>query len=233
MSDSHTEAAHLAASLEAALRRSKGRGKRRAPSPTKDHAPPLPEIEQPSSTAHAAHVQGCELCDTEGESVTGVESPSSGILFVDEAPELPSGDSDEDAQDQFLTRVIENGIGVKRAEVSIFKLLKRAASKAQTTQKREPVLCSSCLMNEILRIAPKVIVPLGEYAAKTLTQSPLPLERLRGQTHRIGGLTIAPTYSPAEVLQKEGTADFTYIKKLLWKDIQGAMSVAGITPKTQ
>ena len=231
MSDSHTEAAHLAASLEAALRRSKGRGKRRAPSPTKDHAPPLPEIEQPSSTASAPHIQGCELCDA--EDATGVNSPSTGILFVAEAPELPSGDSDEDAQDQFLTRVIENGIGVKRAEVSTFKLLKRASSKAQTTQKREPVLCSSCLMNEISRLAPKVIVPLGEYAARTLTQTPLPLEQLRGQTHRIGGLTIAPTYSPAEVLQKEGTSDFAHIKKLLWKDIQGAMSVAGLTPKTQ
>jgi uracil-DNA glycosylase family 4 len=230
MSDSHTEAAHLAASLEAALRRSKGRGKRRAPSPTKEHAPPLPEIEQTSSTANATHVQGCELCDAEGESVTSVESPSTGILFVAEAPELPSGDSDEDAQDQFLTRVIENGIGVKRTDVAIFKLIKRAASKTHSPHEGEPVLCSSCLMNEISRLAPKVIVPLGEYAAKTLTQTPLPLERLRGRSHRVGGLTIAPTFSPAEVLQKEGTADFTHIKKLLWKDIQGAMSAAGITP---
>lgn len=231
MSDAHTEAAHLAASLESALRRTAARGKRRAPAPTEIYTAPRRVVDHSETTSGASTIEACELCGPAPKGGGFETSASTGILFVGEVPdaqELTRGEPDERTGDQFLTRVIENGIGVKREDVYIIKLIKRAPSIDRTPQAGELTLCSQCMAAEITRIEPKVIVPLGEHAAMSLTQKSLPLERLRSETHRMEGRPVIPTYSPAAVLNKEGSRDFAGIKKLLWEDIQRAMSEAGI-----
>jgi len=234
MNDARTEAAHIAASLESALRRTAARGKRRAPAPTETYTAPRRGADHSEPAPEASTIEACELCGP-GSKGEGFEaSASTGILFVGEVPdaqELTRGEPDERASDQFLTRVIENGIGVKRADVYIMKLIKQAPSGDRIPQTGELTLCSSCLAGEITRIAPKVIVPLGEHAARELTRKADPLERLRSETHRIEGRPIIPTYSPAAVLKKEGSSDFAHIKKLVWKDIKRAMNEAGIAPE--
>jgi DNA polymerase len=183
--------------------------------------------------ADASPIEACELCSPNSKRAKTEASAATGILFVGEVPdseELGRGGPDENAGDQFLTRIIENGIGVKRADVYIMKLIKRAPSGDRIPQTGELALCSSCLSGEITRIAPKVIVPLGEHAARELTQKALPLERLRSETHILDGRPVIPTYSPVAVLRKEGSSDFAHIKKLVWEDIKRAMSEAEITP---
>ena len=142
-----------------------------------------------------------------------------------------SGSPREAACDEFLTRVIENGIGVKRSDVYIIKLVSQNSPPGQPSQAGELSLCSSCMRAEINRVSPKAIVALGEHASCDITQKTLPLERLRSETHRIEGRSVIPTCSPAEILQKEGSEDFARIKKLLWEDIQHAMREAGVAPK--
>ena len=235
MSEAHTEAAHLAASLESALRRTAARGKRRAPAPTRIYTAPRKGAEPFDPARETSTIEACELCGpSKGE---GFEtSASTGILFVGDVPdaqELTGGGPDERAGDQFLTRVIEKGIGVKRADVYIIKLIKRAPSSDRIPQAGELTLCSQCMAAEITRTAPKVIVALGEHAAMSLTQKALPLERLRSEAHQSEGRPVIPTYSPADVLNKEGSPDFSRIKKLLWEDIQRAMGEAGIAPGTK
>ena len=233
MSEAHTEAAHLAASLESALRRTAARGKRRAPAPTGIYTAPRKGADPLDPAPETSTTEACELCGPTSKGEGFETSASTGILFVGDVPdaeELTRGGPDERAGDQFLTRVIEKGIGVKRADVHIIKLIKRAPSSDRTPQTGELTLCSQCMAAEITRTAPKVIVALGEHAAMSLTQQALPLERLRSEAHRIEGRPVIPTYSPAAVLHKEGSPDFSRIKKLLWEDIQRAMGEAGIAP---
>ena len=236
MSGAHTEAAHLAASLESALRRTAARGKRRAPAPTEIYTAPRKGMTQAEPATDTSPSEACELCAPSSKREGFETSASTGILFVGEVPdaeELARGGPDERAGDQFLTRVIENGIGVDRADVYIIKLIKKTPSRDRTPQAGELTLCSDCMTTEITRLDPKVIVPLGEHAATSLTQKVLPLERLRSEAHRLEGRPVIPTYSPTAVLKKEGTSDFAHIKKQLWEDIKRAMGEADIAPGTK
>ena len=229
MSDTHTEAAHIAASLESALRRSAARGKRRVAAPTKSYTVPRSESAlSKNSTSATQTAAACELCGPSSNGKGFSSSTSTGILFVGESM---SGSPQEAACDEFLTRVIENGIDVKRSDVYIIKLISHTSPESQPSQAGELSLCSSCMRAEIDRVSPKAIVALGEHASCDITQKVLPLERLRSEPHRIEGRTVIPTYSPAEILQKEGSPDFAPIKKLLWEDIQQAMREAGVTPR--
>jgi uracil-DNA glycosylase len=54
---------------------------------------------------------------------------------------------------------------------------------------------------EIERIAPKLIVALGETAAKRLLGAEASLESLRGHVHRYKGIALIVTYHPAELLR--------------------------------
>ena len=230
MSDTHTEAAHIAASLESALRRSAARGKRRVAAPTKTYTVPRMEAapSKKKSTSTTQTPAAGELCSPSSHGRGFSSSASTGILFVGESM---SGSPQEAACDEFLTRVIENGIGVKRSDVYIIKLISQTSLEEKPSREGELVLCSEDMRAEIDRVSPKAIVALGERASCDITQKALPLERLRSESHRMEGRSVIPTYSPAEILQKEGSPDFARIKKLLWEDIQQAMREAGVTPR--
>ena len=229
MSDTHTEAAHIAASLESALRRSAARGKRRVAAPTKTYTVPRMEAAPSKKSTSATQTPAAgELCSPSSHGRGFSSSASTGILFVGESM---SGSPQEAACDEFLTRVIENGIGVKRSDVYIIKLISQTSLEEKPSREGELVLCSVDMRAEIDRVSPKAIVALGERASCDITQKALPLERLRSESHRMEGRSVIPTYSPAEILQKEGSPDFARIKKLLWEDIQQAMREAGVTPR--
>ena len=132
---------------------------------------------------------------------------------------------------QFLTRIIENGIGVKRSEVYIANVLKCRPPGNRDPHVEEKALCRAWLDRQIELVDPKVIVPLGRHAAALLTGKELPMGRLRGQVHRVGGRAVVPTYHPSYIIRQEGTARFTSTKKLVWEDIQLAMHEAGIAPR--
>lgn len=271
MSDARTEAAHLAASLEAAVQRRAGRGVRRAlapalpdpppaaasetaPQPTEDlvesSAPRRAEVEgsqelrelaaqAPDLEALGSAVAGCEacgLCKTRTQTVFSDGTPSSGVMFIGEAP-----GADEDAQGvpfvgragQFLTRIIEKGMGVDRSEVYIANLLKCRPPENRDPRADEKALCTIWLDRQIELVNPQVIVSLGRHAAVHLTGKDLSMGRLRGQVHRVGDRTIVPTYHPSYLIRQEGSTGFVRTKKLVWEDIQLAMHEADLGPKAQ
>jgi len=271
MSDARTEAAHLAASLEAALQRRAGRGVRRAPAPSRSAPPPAATkesaprpseapIESPAPRraevegvgelrelgakaadldALASAVAGCEacgLCKTRTQTVFSDGTPSSGVMFVGEAP-----GADEDAQGvpfvgragQFLTRIIEKGMRMDRSDVYIANVLKCRPPDNRDPHADEKALCTAWLDRQIELVDPKVIVPLGRHAAIHLTGMDLSMGRLRGQVHHVGGRAIVPTYHPSYLIRQEGSSGFVRTKKLVWEDIQLAMREAGLAPKAQ
>ena len=275
MSTKRTEAAHLRASLDAALKRRAGRGHRRveasellappappavtpppSPAPTEQSAevalappaPRRPEVEgletQRELAAKAADLEalegavaGCEACDlckTRAQTVFSDGTTSSGVMFIGEAP-----GADEDAQGvpfvgragQFLTRIIEKGMGVDRSEVYIANVLKCRPPDNRDPKVEEKALCAAWLDRQIELVNPRVIVALGRHAAVHLTGKDQSMGRLRGQVHRVAGRPIVPTYHPSYLIRQEGSSSFVRTKKLVWEDIQLAMREADLDPE--
>ena len=265
MSSQRAEAAHLRASLEAALKRRAGRGHRRVeasqlsapPAPPElppsqpaevEVAPPAPkrpeveglktqrELADKASDLDAlrdavAACEACDLCGTRTQTVFSDGTSSAGIMFIGEAP-----GADEDAQGvpfvgragQFLTRIIEKGMGVQRSEVYIANVLKCRPPENRDPKVEEKALCTAWLDRQIELVNPKVIVALGRHAAVHLTGRDLSMGRLRGQVHRVAGRPIVPTYHPSYLIRQEGSSSFVRTKKLVWEDIQLAMREAGL-----
>jgi DNA polymerase len=181
-----------------------------------------------------ANCEACELCKTRTQTVFSDGSPSSGVLFVGEAP-----GAEEDAQGvpfvgragKFLTRIIEKGMGVDRSEVYIANILKCRPPENRDPRAEEKALCTAWLDRQIELLNPRVIVALGRHAAVHLTGEDRPMGRLRGRVHTAHGRTIVPTYHPSYLIRQEGSSSYVSTKKLVWEDIQLAMREAGIAPK--
>lgn len=183
-----------------------------------------------------AGCEACELCKTRTQTVFSDGSSSSGVMFIGEAP-----GADEDAQGvpfvgragQFLTRIIEKGMGVDRSEVYIANVLKCRPPDNRDPKVEEKALCTAWLDRQIELVNPKVIVALGRHAAVHLTGRDLSMGRLRGQVHRVAGRPIVPTYHPSYLIRQEGSSSFVRTKKLVWEDIQLAMREAGLGSEAQ
>ena len=106
----------------------------------------------------------------------GVGNPNADLMFVGEAP-----GGDEDVQGipfvgragQLLTKIIE-AIGLRRDEVYIANVIKCRPPGNRNPEPDEVATCEPFLFRQIDAIAPKVIVALGNFAAKTLLQDHRP-----------------------------------------------------------
>ena len=174
-----------------------------------------------------ADAQGCTKCGLhEGRTnvVFGVGNPNAELMFVGEAP-----GADEDLQGEpfvgragkLLTRIIEDGMKLKREEVYIANVLKCRPPGNRNPTPDEVETCSPYLIRQIELIQPKVMVALGSFAAKTLLNTTTNISALRGKLHPYtlsdtieNPPKIMPTYHPAYLLRNPGA------KRDVWEDIK-------------
>jgi len=71
-------------------------------------------------------------------------------------------------------------------------------------QPDEIAACRPWLDAQIRLVDPKVVVTLGNFAAKTLLETTTGISRLRGQTYPFQGRVLLPTFHPAAALHAEG-----------------------------
>jgi uracil-DNA glycosylase family 4 len=71
-------------------------------------------------------------------------------------------------------------------------------------QPDEIAACRPWLDAQIRLVDPKVVVTLGNFAAKTLLETTTGISRLRGQTFPFQGRVLLPTFHPAAALHAEG-----------------------------
>jgi len=148
--------------------------------------------------------------------VFGVGNPTASLMFVGEAP-----GGDEDVQGipfvgragQLLTKIIE-AIGLGREDVYIANVIKCRPPGNRNPEPDEVQTCEPFLFRQIDAIAPKVIVALGTFAAKTLLKTAEPISRLRGRVFEYRGAKLIPTFHPAFLLRSPDR------KRDVWEDMK-------------
>jgi len=164
----------------------------------------------------AAGCKGCSLYKKRTNLVFGSGDPNARLMFVGEAP-----GHDEDLKGlpfvgragTLLTKMIE-AITMKREDVYIANVLKCRPPGNRNPLPEEIVSCSSILSEQIEIIRPKVICPLGKFAAQYVLKSTQPITVLRGKFHDYNGCKVMPTYHPAYLLRNPRE------KRSVWEDLK-------------
>lgn len=174
-----------------------------------------------------ADAQGCTKCGLhEGRTnvVFGVGNPNAELMFVGEAP-----GADEDFQGEpfvgragkLLTKIIEDGMKLKREDVYIANVLKCRPPGNRNPAPDEVETCSPYLIRQIELIQPKVMVALGSFAAKTVLNTTTNISALRGKLHPYTlseniekPPKVMPTYHPAYLLRNPNA------KRDVWEDMK-------------
>jgi uracil-DNA glycosylase family 4 len=175
-----------------------------------------------------AAVQGvlgpCTRCKLHGQGrqkiVFGVGNPRADVMFVGEGPgadEDRVGEPFVGAAGQLLTKIIENGMGLQRAQVYIANVVKCRPPQNRDPEPDEVEACEPFLLAQIRLVQPRVLVTLGRPATHTLLRTTAPISRLRGKWTHFNGIPLMPTFHPAYVLRNPAE------KRPVWEDIQEVM----------
>lgn len=164
----------------------------------------------------------CKLC-TLGRSqiVFGVGHPKARLMFVGEAPgeeEDKRGEPFVGRAGQLLTKIIE-AIGLTRDQVYIANVIKCRPPGNRNPEPDEVAQCEPFLFRQIDAIRPRVIVPLGKFAAQSLLKTMDPITRLRGRQFDYRGAVLIPTFHPAYLLRNPSA------KREVWEDMKKVRAI--------
>jgi len=164
----------------------------------------------------------CKLC-TLGRSqiVFGVGNAKARLMFVGEAPgedEDKKGEPFVGRAGQLLTKIIE-AIGMTRDQVYIANVIKCRPPGNRNPEPDEVASCEPFLFRQIDVIQPKVIVPLGKFAAQCLLKTMDPITRLRGRQFEYRGAVLIPTFHPAYLLRNPSA------KREVWEDMKKVRAI--------
>jgi DNA polymerase len=155
--------------------------------------------------------------------VFGVGNPHANLMFVGEAP---GGDEDLQGEPfvgragQLLTKIIE-AIDLTREDVYIANLIKCRPPGNRNPEADEVEQCEPFLLRQIDRVAPRVIVALGKFAAQALLKTTDPISRIRGREYAFRDAVLIPTYHPAYLLRTPSA------KREVWEDMKRVRQLLG------
>ncbi len=158
----------------------------------------------------------CGLSKGRKNLVFGEGSPDAELMFIGEGP-----GREEDLQarpfvgdaGKVLASLIGK-MGFRREDVYIANVIKCRPPSNRDPEEDEISACSSFIERQIDIIKPKVIIALGRFAAQKLTDSKVPISRLRGNFHSFRGIPLMPTFHPAYLMRNPKD------KWLTWDDVQ-------------
>jgi DNA polymerase len=202
---------------------------------TAEEAPP-PAVMPPAPADRAAalrvlqeEVAACTLCSalakTRTQTVFGVGNPNPRIVFMGEAPgydEDKQGQPFVGAAGQLLTKIIENGMQMKREDVYILNTLKCRPPNNRTPAPDEVANCRGYFEQQLDILRPEYIVCLGAVAAQNLLETTQSVGKLRGRFHDYRGIKVLVTYHPAYLLRSPEE------KRKTWDDIKFLMRDMGV-----
>lgn len=174
--------------------------------------------------SEAEACRNCALGSVRTRAVFGVGNPEADLMFVGEAPgfhEDQQGEPFVGAAGQLLTKLIEQKLGLKRADVYIANTLVCRPPGNRDPLPEEIEACKPFLRAKLDLIEPRLVVALGNFAAKLLTGSTLGITKLREQRFSMrDGTPLMCTFHPAAALRGGNAAkaiaeDFEEIKRVL------------------
>jgi uracil-DNA glycosylase len=164
----------------------------------------------------------CHLHETRTQTVFGAGNPNAEVMIVGEAP-----GAEEDRQGvpfvgrsgQLLTKMLA-AIDLPREDVFICNTLKCRPPGNKTPGPQEIAACLPYLTLQIEMIAPRIILPLGGPAAKTVLDTKEGITKLRGRIIPRHGARCVPSFHPAYLLRnpnakREAWADLQLVRRLL------------------
>ena len=163
----------------------------------------------------------CKLAGGRTQIVFGVGNPRARLMFVGEAPgeeEDKKGEPFVGRAGQLLTKIVE-AIGLTREQVYIANVIKCRPPGNRNPENDEVASCEPFLFRQIDVIQPKVIVPLGKFAAQCLLKTMDPITRLRGRQFDYRGTVLIPTFHPAYLLRNPSA------KREVWEDMKKVRAI--------
>ena len=162
----------------------------------------------------------CRLGDTRRNLVFGVGDPEAQLMVVGEGPgrdEDLQGEPFVGAAGQLLTKMLE-AMGLGRDDVYIANIIKCRPPQNRDPAPDEIAACERFLQQQVEIISPRIILAMGNFAAKTLLRTEVGITRLRGRFHAYQGIPLMPTFHPAYLLRN---ADG---KRPAWEDLKQVMA---------
>jgi uracil-DNA glycosylase family 4 len=170
----------------------------------------------------------CELHTTRKQTVFARGDGSSGLLIVGEAPgenEDETGEPFVGSSGQVLDKLIRS-VGLAPEAVYICNVIKCRPPGNRVPTKAEVSACRSYLFRQIMLVKPRVIVTLGQTAARTvITPSAWPgMIAFRGKWQQAFGADVMPTFHPSYTFRVK-TARATMLE-----DLRAAAEKLGLAP---
>ena len=170
--------------------------------------------------AELGECQRCRLAGKRHNIVFGEGSPDADLMFIGEAP-----GHDEDVKGrpfvgpagQLLAKMI-TAMGLERDEVYIANIIKCRPPNNRDPSPDEIDACEPFLRRQIDAIGPRMIIALGNAAAKTLLRTDSGISQLRGRFHTYHGIPLMPTFHPAFLLRNPER------KRPVWEDLKMVMA---------
>jgi len=153
----------------------------------------------------------CPLAAGRKNVVFGVGDPNADVVFVGEGPgaqEDEQGEPFVGRSGQLLDRLMAEEMGMRRGDgVYIANVVKCRPPGNRDPHPEEIASCRPFLERQVDLIAPKVIVTLGNFAAKLLLDTADGVTKLRGHTYPYrSGAVVVPTYHPSYILRGNAEA---------------------------
>ena len=157
--------------------------------------------------AEASTCTRCSLAAGRTQVVFGMGDPDADLMFVGEGP-----GAEEDRQGlpfvgrsgQLLDRLLLEEVGITRDSCYIANVVKCRPPENRDPRPEEIQACRPYLEEQVDLIRPKVVVTLGNFAAKLLLDTTVGITKLRGQSYPFRHGVLIPTLHPAYVLRGGG-----------------------------
>ena len=170
----------------------------------------------------AAEVSTCVRCplhQTRTQTVFARGNLKANLMIIGEAPGFQ-----EDKQGLpfvgnsgvFFNKML-NSIGLSGEDVYFANLLKCRPPENRDPQVEEITKCSDYLAQQIVMVAPKLILAAGHFAAEFLLNTTSPLNKMRNKVHDYQGTPIVVSYHPAHLLRNPADKKNAYSDLLLVK----------------
>ncbi|MBW4029362.1 MAG: uracil-DNA glycosylase [Acidobacteria bacterium] len=154
--------------------------------------------------AELPHCEACALSRTRTRVVIGSGPRLPGLLVVGEAPgrhEDEGGEPFVGRSGQLLVRLIRDELGLERSQYFITNVVKCRPPQNRTPRAAEVTACRPWLAAQMERLAPTMVLAVGNVAAKAVFGYTQGIAHTHGRVARCDEVPGVATYHPAAALR--------------------------------